>query len=96
MRIKEVSGREYLYEVTDRRGNMKNKGPLDTSKQVEFDRYRAEEAELKDRLGRSKDTLKEQASLYRALRLPMLPTEAGRVLREADRQGFIGAQAMVV
>jgi hypothetical protein len=96
MRIKEISGREYLYEVTDRRGNMKSKGPLDPGKQVEFEQYKAEKAGLKDRLGRSKETLAEQASLYRALRLPMLPAEAGKVLREADRLGFLGVQAMVV
>jgi hypothetical protein len=41
-------------------------------------------------------TLKEQGSLYRALRLPMLPTEAGKVLREADRMRFLGDQAMIV
>ncbi|MAF29773.1 MAG: hypothetical protein CL819_11200, partial [Croceicoccus sp.] len=29
LRIKEVSGRKYLYEITDRRGNMKSMGPLD-------------------------------------------------------------------
>lgn len=96
MRIKEVSGREYLYEVTDRRGSMKSKGPLDQEKQTEFDEYKAEKAELKERLAGSKDALKEQASLYRALRLPMLPAEAGKILREADRLGFLGDQAMVV
>jgi hypothetical protein len=96
MRIKEVSGREYLYEVTDRRGNMKSKGPLDPEKQAEFDQYKSEKVGLKDRLAKAKETLEEQASLYRALRLPMLPAEAGRVLREADRLGFLGHQAMVV
>jgi len=96
MRIKEVSGREYLYEVTDRRGSMKSRGPLDQEKQAEFDEYKAEKAELKERLAGSKEALKEQASLYRALRLPMLPAEAGKILREADRLGFLGNQAMVV
>jgi hypothetical protein len=96
MRIKEISGRDYLYEVTDRRGTMKSKGPIDQGKQAEFDQYKTEKAELKDRLARSKETLKEQASLYRALRLPMLPTEAGKILREADRLRFLGEQAMVV
>lgn len=96
MRIKEVSGREYLYEVTDRRGSMKSKGPVDQDKRAEYDQYKAEKAELKERLSRSKDILVEQASLYRALRLPLLPTEAGKVLREADRLRFLGNQAMVV
>lgn len=96
LRIKEISGREYLYEVTDRRGTMKSKGPLDPRKQADFDEYKAEKAELKDRLARSKETLKEQASLYRALRLPLLPAEAGKILREADRLRFLGEQVMVV
>lgn len=96
MRIKQVSGRDYLYEVTDRLGNMTSKGPLDAEKQAAFDQYKAEKIDLKDRLSRSKATLKEQASLYRALRLPMLPAEAGRILHEADRVRFLGDQAMVV
>lgn len=96
MRIKEVSGREYLYEVTDRRGSMKSRGPLDQEKQAEFDEYKVEKAELKERLASSREALKEQASLYRALRLPMLPAEAGKILREADRLRFLGEQAMVV
>ena len=96
MRIKEVSGREYLYEVTDRAGNMRSKGPLDPDKQAEFETYKTEKAGLKDRLAQSKKTLKEQASLYRALRLPMLPAEGGKILREADRMRFLGEQAMVV
>ena len=96
MRIKEVSGREYLYEVTDRRGSMKSKGPVNPERLAEFDQYKTEKAQMKDRLTRSKETLKEQASLYRALRLPMLPTEAGKILREADRLRFLGEQAMVV
>ena len=96
MRIKEVSGREYLYEVTDRLGTMKSKGPLDPGKQAEFDQYKTEKGELKDRLTQSKATLKELGSLYRALRLPMLPVEAGKFLREADRMRFLGEQAMVV
>lgn len=96
MRIKEVSGREYLYEVTDRLGSMKSKGRLDSDKQAEFDHYKTEKAELKDRLAQSNATLREQASLYRALRLPMLPVEAGKILREADRLRFLGEQAMIV
>ena len=96
MRIKEISGREYLYEVTDRRGNMKSKGALDPAKQDAFATYKADKAELKDRLAQARETLREQASLYRALRLPMLPAEAGKILREADRLQFLGQQAMVV
>lgn len=96
MRIKEVSGREYLYEVTDRRGSMKSRGPVDPEKLAEFDQYKSEKADLKERLALSRETLKEQASIYRALRLPVLPTEAGKILREADRLKFLGNQAMVV
>lgn len=96
MRIKEVSGREYLYEVTDRLGTMKSKGPIDPDKRAEFDQYKTEKAELKDRLTQSKATMRELGSLYRALRLPMLPVEAGKILREADRMRILGEQIMVV
>jgi len=57
MRIKEVSGREYLYEVTDRLGSTKSKESLDAEKQTEFDAYKAEKADLKERLAGSKATL---------------------------------------
>ena len=86
MRIKEVSGREYLYEVTDRRGSMKSKGPLDQEKQAEFDEYKAEKAELKERLAGSKDALKEQASLYRALRL-LRDVGSGAAIASLAREG---------
>lgn len=96
MRIKEVSGREYLYEVIDRLGTMKSKGPVDPDKRAEFDQYKTEKAELKDRLTQSKAAMRELGSLYRALRLPILPVEAGKILREADRMRILGEQVMVV
>ena len=58
--------------------------------------YRAEKVALKNRLVQSNLILKERGSLYRALRLPPLPTEAGKILRKADRMRFLGAQVMVV
>jgi hypothetical protein len=73
MRIKEISGREYLYEVTDRRGTMKSKGALDPAKQDEFDNHNADKAELKGRLVRARETLKEQtmALAARCMRMTM-------------------------
>ena len=84
MRIKEVSGREYLYEVTDRRGSMKSKGPLDQEKQADCEEYKAEKAELKERLVGSKDALKEQASLYRAHQEALYRVAAEPVPRAAS------------
>ena len=39
IRIKEVSGREYPYEVTDRRGSMKSRGPLDQESDLTLTEY---------------------------------------------------------
>jgi len=38
----------------------------------------------------------ESAKIARALRAPMLPAEAGEILREADRRGMLGSGVLVV
>lgn len=96
LKIREINGARYLYETVDRNGNGKSRGRLDDDKQLEFDRYRMEKADAKDRRDGSRATLEEKSNLYRALRLPMLPSQAGRILREADRRGLLGNEILVV
>jgi hypothetical protein len=44
----------------------------------------------------SRDRLMETWRLYRALRLPMIPSEAAEILREADRRSLLGTHLLVV
>jgi len=96
LKIREINGARYLYETVDRQGNGKSRGRLDDDKQLAFDRYREEKADAKDKRDGSRATLEEKVSLYRALRLPLLPSQAGRILREADRRGLLGNDLLVV
>jgi hypothetical protein len=50
LRIEEVSGNAYLYELIDREGNMKSLGRLDDEKQAQFDAYKSDKEEVKARL----------------------------------------------
>lgn len=96
LRIKEVSGIAYLYELTDREGNMKSLGRLDDKKQAQFDAYKNNKEEVKARIETSRKALAERTRIYRSLHLPMLDPEAGKILREADRRQLLGSHLMVV
>lgn len=96
LKIRQINGARYLYETMDRNGNGNSRGRLDDDKQQAFDRFRNEKANAKDRRDGSRAALEEQGSLYRALRLPMLPSQAGRILREADRRRLLGRELLVV
>ena len=96
LKIREINGTEYLYHIADRVGNGRSLGRVDEAARKRFDDYRAAKAEIKDRRQASQDSLTVNAQLYRTLRLPMLPSEAGRILREADRRGMLGREVMVV
>lgn len=96
LRRKEIGGRAYLYEISDRSGNGKSMGAWSEAHQGRFDAYRAAKAEAKARRDGARERLTETAALYRALRLPMLANEAGPILREADRRGLLGRELIVV
>ena len=67
LRIKEVSGIAYLYELIDRSGNMKSLGRLDEEKRTAFDSYKAAKEATKARLEDSRVMLAERARIYRSL-----------------------------
>lgn len=96
LRRKEVSGRAYLYEIYDRGGNGKSLGPWTEEQAHRLETYRATKAETKARLEQSKVALDETSRLVRALRLPMVASEAGPILREADRRNLLGISFLVV
>jgi hypothetical protein len=96
LRRKEIDGRAYLYEIVDRSGNGKSLGPWSLELENRFAAYREEKAALKARVQATRQTLDESSRLGRALRLPMLPEEAGAILREADRRRMLEGQVLVV
>jgi hypothetical protein len=96
LRRKEVSGRAYLYEISDRGGNGTSLGPWSDAHETKLAAYRAEKTSLKQRRDQSRERLDETGRLGRALRLPMLANAAGPILREADRRDLLGSHVLVV
>lgn len=96
LRRKTVTGSVYLYEIRDRSGNGKSLGKLDATREARFDEYHARKDALKAQIKGLRPALAESAALYRALRLPMLSSEAGPILRECDRRHLLGSHLMVV
>jgi hypothetical protein len=96
LRRKEVAGKAYLYEITDRSGNGKSLGPWSDELEAKFESYRTEKASVKERRDQSRERLDESGRLGRALRLPMLASAAGPILREADRRDLLGSHFLVV
>lgn len=96
LRRKTVGGRAYLYEIADRSGNGKSLGPWSEEAEERFQAYRTTKEAARQRLGSSREALAEMARLCRALRTPALPSEAGAILREADRRGLLGSSLLVV
>jgi len=96
LRRKTVGGRDYLYHIFDRGGNGRSLGPFTPDKQAEFDAYHAQKLALKEQIGLLRNALAESAALYRALRLPLLSSDAGPILRECDRRNLLGSRLLVV
>jgi len=96
LRRKEVGQRSYLYQIHDRSGNGKSLGPWSDEQAAKLETYRKAKADAKERRAASRERLEEVARLARALRVPMVASEAGPILREADRRGLLGAPLIVV
>jgi hypothetical protein len=96
LRRKEVGGRAYLYEITGRDGNGKSLGPWSPEAEARFDAFRQTKADAKARRDGSRAAMEESGRLCRALRLPMLASAAGPILREADRRRLLGQRLLVV
>ena len=96
LRRKQISGHSYLYEIIDRGGNGKSLGRWSDELADRFDRYREDKAAAKARRDSSKAVLDEASRMARVLRLPMIASEAGPILREADRRGLLDGALLVV
>jgi hypothetical protein len=93
---KTVSGKDYLYETRDRRGNGRSLGPRGPATEEAFLAYQSSKAKLRAKGKQSWATLERTCRLYRALRLPMIDGQAAVVLRELDRRNLLGSHLLVV
>lgn len=96
LRRKRVGAYEYLYEIKDRSGNGTSLGRWDEAQASRLAAYRAEKAALKKRLESGRAAVDEGARLVRALRVPMLASAAGPILREADCRALLDGQLLVL
>ena len=93
---KTVAGRQYLYRIRDRQGNGTSLGPRSIETEKIHTDYQATKTDLRDRVARLSPTLDEAAAVYRALRLPMIDSYAGRLLRELDLRELLGPVVLTV
>jgi hypothetical protein len=96
MKWKRISRGEYLYELADRAGNGRSLGPRSEASEARYAEYQAQKTTAIERRDQSAARLAETGRLYRALRLPMLASEAAAILREADRRSLLGSHLLVV
>jgi hypothetical protein len=96
LKWKTVAGKDYLYEIIDRIGNGKSLGPRSPENEAAFENYHAAKNAATARRDQSRARLDETCRLYRALRLPMIPSEAAQILREADRRSLLGTHLLVI
>lgn len=89
---KTVSGRDYLYEIIDSRGNAKSKGPRSSKTESLHQAWHDANA----RSDNAKTLLVEIGRMYRAMRLGTISGEAAAILREADRRELLGRSLIVV
>lgn len=96
LRRKTVSGKDYLYEIFDRRGNGKSLGRWNDELEAQFETYHEQKSAAKAQRDGARTVLEESSRLYRALRLPLLSSDAGPILREADTRNLLGSHLLVV
>ena len=93
---KEIKSHSYLYEISDRKGNGRSLGRWSPDQKAKLNKYQEDKAAAKLRRDSSRGVLDETCRLYRALRLPLLSSEAGQILREIDRRCLLGSHLIVV
>ena len=96
MRWSAREGKDYLYRYTDRTGNGRSMGPRGPGTEAMLAAYLAEKAEVTERVATSGATLEQTCRMYRAVRLPSIPSKAAAILREADRRSLLGSHLLVV
>src|SRR3546814_19288907 len=79
---KEVSGRAYLYEIRDRKGNAKSLGPWSEAFAEKLDAYRHKQETLQASIAASQTPLEARAPITRVLHVPKIDHKARPILRE--------------
>ncbi|QNM95502.1 GSU2403 family nucleotidyltransferase fold protein [Chitinimonas koreensis] len=89
---KTVSGRDYLYQIIDSRGNAKSLGARDAETEQRHQAWHG----ARDRRDGAKQRLVELGRQYGALRLGQISSSAAAILRESDARGMLGTLLIVV
>lgn len=95
MHWKTISGRDYLYETSDRKGNGRSLGPRGIETEGQFKSYQSQRQNLDGQIADALARLEQNAKIARALRLPGLAQEAGKILVEFDVREMLGTNFMV-
>jgi hypothetical protein len=87
--------REYLYEFQDRSNNGRSLGPRSPSTESQLETYRKarENAQLRSESALAR--LQQNSKICRALYVPFLVEDAGKILVELDIRGILGTYCMV-
>jgi hypothetical protein len=93
---KKVSGREYLYRVLDRTGNAKSEGARSPATENTYARFQETKAAEQAREAGARTQIQIASAIYRRLKMPVISTQAARILREADARSMLGATLMVI
>jgi hypothetical protein len=88
--------KDYLYEVLDRKGNAKSRGPRSPETEAQYANYHAAKQAAKNRADQSAIRLNETCRLYRSLRLPLVAADGAKILREADKRRLLGSHLLVI
>jgi hypothetical protein len=89
---KTVGAADYLYRLTDGRGNGRSLGPRSPETEAQYDAAQIARQSAKTLWA----LLRREGAMYRALRLPRISSAAADLLREFDRHGLLGGSLMVV
>jgi len=89
---KTVDERDYLYRITDSRGNGKSLGRRDASTEAQFEAFQL----ARETSERAWASCERDGAIYRALRLPRIASYAAEVLREVDTAGLLGSDGVLV
>lgn len=89
---KTISDKDYLYRIADNVGNGSSLGRRSEETEGLYNDFLV----ARETRNNTAAQLKIDTGLFRALRLPRLPTFAGDVLRELDLRGLLGTSYLVV
>ena len=93
---KTQSGKDYLVQLNDRKGNSTGLGPRSADTEAVMAAYRDRKTAAEASHDGATAQLEETSRLYRAARLPMIPAEAAAILREADRRSLLGTHLLAI